>query len=171
VKRRAEGREGRWELHDGALVAMTPGRMAHLKTKAEVLFALRGAIDRAGAPCRVIPDGAMVRMAARTAFEPDALVYCGPRLPPEAIEIPNPTIVVEVLCPGTAGRDRGPKLKGYFSMPSVVHYLILDADTRMLIHHKRGQGDIIETRVVNDGDLRLDPPGLEMQLARMFAPE
>jgi hypothetical protein len=44
-------------------------------------------------------------LAARTAFEPDALVYCGPRLPPDSIEIPEPLIVVEVPSEGTAARD------------------------------------------------------------------
>ena len=73
-----------------------------------------------------------------TAFEPDALVYCGPRLPAHSIEVSEPVVVVEVLSEGTAARDHGVKLAGYFSLPSVAHYLILDADDRMAIHHKRG---------------------------------
>jgi Uma2 family endonuclease len=166
----AEGRDGRWELQDGELVAMAPQRLAHLETKAEALTALRSAIRRAKAPCHAVPDGATVRIAARTAFEPDALVYCGPRLPPDAIEIPEPVIVVEVLSEGTAARDHGPKLAGYFSLPSVAHYLILDADNRMAIHHKRGLGDVIETRILREGQLRLDPPGLEIPVEDMFAP-
>jgi len=166
----AEGRDGRWELQDGELVAMSPERLAHLETKAQILIALREAIRRAKAPCHAIPDGATVRIAARTAFEPDALVYCGPRLAGDAIEIPNPMIVVEVLSPATAARDHGVKLEGYFSLPSVMHYLILDADARKAIHHKRGQGDIIETRILSDGTFRLDPPGLEVPVADMFAP-
>jgi len=166
----AEGRDGRWELQDGELVAMAPERVAHLETKAEALIALRSAIRRANAPCHAVPDGATVRIAARTAFEPDALVYCGARLPPDSIEIPEPLIVVEVLSEGTAARDHGVKLAGYFSLISVAHYLILDPDNRMAIHHKRGPGDLIETRILKDGLLRLDPPGLEIPVQDMFAP-
>jgi Uma2 family endonuclease len=166
----ADGRDGRWELQDGELVAMSPERVAHLETKAEVMFALRSVIERARAPCRVLPDGATVRIAARTAFEPDAVVYCGARLPPDAIEIAEPIIVVEVLSDGTAARDHGVKLAGYFSLPSVAHYLILDPVSRMAIHHKRGQGDVIETRILKDDVLRLDPPGLEVPLPDLFAP-
>ncbi len=166
----AEGQEGRWELQDGEPMAMSPERVAHLETKFAVATALKSAIDRASAPCRVVPDGATVRVSTRTAFEPDALVYCGPRLPGDAVEIPSPMIVVEVLSPGTAVRDHGAKLEGYFSLPSVIHYLILDADSRRAIHHKRGQGDVIETRIPSDGVLRLDPPGLEVPVAEMFAP-
>ncbi len=93
----AEGRDGRWELQDGELVGMAPERLVHTETKYEIVAALKSAIRRANAPCHAVPDGATVRIAARTAFEPDALVYCGPRLPPDAIEIPEPLIVVEVL--------------------------------------------------------------------------
>ena len=164
----AEGREGRWELHDGRPVAMSPERVLHAETKGAVFLALKAAIERAGAPCRAVPDGAAVRIAARTSFEPDATVYCGPRLAPDAIEIPDPIIVVEVLSPSTEGRDHRAKLKGYFSLPSVQHYLILDPDTRTLIHHKRGQGDIIETRILGEGVLRLDPPGIETPVGEMF---
>ena len=111
------------------------------------------------------------RVSDTTIFEPDALVYCGPRLPPDAIEIPNPIVVVEVLSPSTAARDHGVKLSGYFSLPSVAHYLVLDPERRVLIHHKRGQGEVIETRILTEGLLRLDPPGLEAPVAEMFAAE
>ena len=111
-----------------------------------------------------------VRTAARTAFEPDALVYCGPRLPPRTIEIADPLIVVEVLSDGTAARDHGVKPAGYFSLPSVAHYLILDADNRTAIHHKRAPGDLIETRILKGGQLRPDPPGLAIPVQDMFAP-
>ena len=55
-------------------------------------------------------DGAIVRISANSAFEPDGVVYCSPRLSPERVEIPEPVIVVEVLSDGTAARDQGPKL-------------------------------------------------------------
>jgi Uma2 family endonuclease len=167
----AEAQEGRWELHDGAAVAMSPERVAHAETKDQSVKALARAIENATAPCRALPDGLGVRINHRTIFEPDALVYCGPRLPPDAIEVPNPIIVVEVLSPSTAARDHGAKLTGYFSLPSLVHYLIVDPERRVLIHHKRGQGDIIETRILTEGLLRLDPPGLETSVAELFAAE
>jgi Uma2 family endonuclease len=164
----AEGRDGRWELQDGDIVSMSPERSAHWEAKGAVFLALNAAVLRAGAPCRAVPDGATVRITARTAFEPDALVYCGPRLPSGAIEVPDPIIVVEVLSAATAGRDHGVKLKGYFSLPSLMHYLIVDAEGRMLIHHRRGGGDMLETRILNSGVLRLDPPGLDIQVTELF---
>ena len=59
---------------------------------------------------------------------------------------------------------------GYFSLPSLQHYLILDPERRVVIHHQRGRGDIIETRILSEGVVRLDPPGIEAPVAEMFPP-
>ena len=164
----AEGREGRWELIDGRPIAMAPERAAHLLTKAQAWRALREGVERAGLSCTVFPDGATVRVSPRAAYEPDALVACGEPVPPDAIEIPHPVIVVEVLSEGTAMRDHGVKLEGYFSLPSIAHYLILDPERAAAIHHRRGRGDAIETRILHSGPLRLDPPGLDLAVDALF---
>ena len=124
----AEGRPGRYELEAGEVVMMSPERAAHAESKAECYVALREAIKQAGKPCWALPDGMTVRIAADVAYEPDALVYCGDRLPGDRLEVPNPVIVVEVLSPATGQVDKTRKLTGYFSLPSVRHYLIVDAD-------------------------------------------
>jgi Uma2 family endonuclease len=164
----ADGRDGRWELRDGRPVMMAPERAIHALTKFAAQKALEAAIVRAGLPCRMFPDGMTVRIAARTAFEPDALVVCPPPSNLDTMEIPNPVVVVEVLSPSTAADDHGVKLDGYFSLPSVEHYLIVDPDRRVMIHHKRGP-EAIETRVFQEGALRLEPPGLEAEIAAFFA--
>jgi Uma2 family endonuclease len=172
----AEGREGRWELHDGlpvmissaAPVMMSPERAAHVRAKFSAAKALDGAAATACLPCEVFADGMAVRIDAGTTFEPDASVVCGARRPDETIAIDNPVIVVEVLSPSTAAIDHGRKLSGYFSLPSVHHYLILDSERRVAIHHKRGQGEAIETRVLTHGVVRLDPPGFEVAVEACF---
>ena len=63
-----------------------------------------------------------------------------------------------------AADDHELKPDGYFSLPSVEHYLIVDPDRRVVIHHKRGT-DAIETRILREGLLRLEPPGLEVEVA------
>src|SRR5260370_28604738 len=166
----AEGRDGRWELRDGQPVLMSPERAAHALTKYAAQESLKAGIKRAGLPCRMFPDGMMVRIPARNAYEPDALVVCPPP-PLDAIEIPNPVVVVEVLSPSTAADDHGVKLDGYFSLSCVEHYLILDPDRRVMIHHKRGQAGAIETRVLRDGLVRLDPPGFDAEGPTFFVEE
>lgn len=164
----AERQPERYELVNGEVFAMSPERTRHAETKFAVQTALAEAIRRAGVPCRMLPDGMTVRVDARTAYEPDALVYCGERLPGDAVEVPNPMIVAEVLSPGTKGEDTGGKLAGYFRVGSVEHYLIVDPIPRTVIHHRRA-GALIETRVASEGALRLDPPGLDLPVGDLFA--
>lgn len=159
---------GRFELIDGVVVMQQSERSAHIEAKAAVWSALRDAIRRAGLPCRAVTDGATVRINRTRVFKPDALVYCGPRVSPDTVVFPEPVIVVEVLSPDSADRDHRTKLEGYFSLAAVQHYLIVDPEARTVIHHRRGPGDDLLTRVRRSGDLKLDPPGLEVPLAELF---
>jgi hypothetical protein len=38
--------------------------------------------------------------------------------------------------------DLRDKLRGYFRVASIQHYLIVDPDKRIVIHHARGAGDV-----------------------------
>ncbi|MDX2266077.1 MAG: Uma2 family endonuclease [Hyphomicrobiales bacterium] len=162
---------GRYELEHGQVVTMQAERIEHTEAKLETVIALREAIKKAGLPCSAVTDGATVRISKTTAYEPDALVYCGEKAPRGSLEIPNPVVVVEVLSPGTAMRDAQAKLQGYFSVASVEHYLILNPETRMVTHHARAEGDAVRTRIVSDGALMLNPPGLDVSVEAMFPVE
>jgi Uma2 family endonuclease len=98
------------------------------------------------------------------------LVYCGPKLPPSALEVPNPVIVVEVISPSSGRIDTSIKLPDYFRVPSVMHYLVVDPDRRLIIHHARRDGGQILTGFVRDGAITLDPPGLELALCDIYDP-
>ena len=165
----AESHEGRYELIEGEVFAMAPQRVAHAVVKLNAVNALSAAIAKSGAPCRALPDGLTVRISKTTAFQPDALVYCGAPLPADAIEVPAPIIVVEVISPGSQYIDTGLKLRGYFQVSSVMHYLVIDPERSLLIHHRRGEGDFLTTRIAADGEMRLDPPGLTLTLSEIFA--
>ena len=116
----------------------------HGRVKFSAAIGLRNAVLAAGLPCEVFSDGMAIRIDAQATYEPDASVVCGPRAPADALEIDSPVIVVEVLSPSTAAVDHGRKLSGYFSLPSVQHYLILNPDRGAVLHHKRGVGDAID---------------------------
>jgi hypothetical protein len=95
-------------------------------------------------------------------YGPDALVYCGPRLPNHALETPNPVIVVEVASPSTRKTDETVKLDAYFSVPSVHHYLIVDPDGPRLVHYGRQAAGTPLRVIVHEGALTLSPPGIEV---------
>ena len=77
-------------------------------------------------------------------------------------------IVVEVLSPSTRHVDASAKLAGYFRIPSVQHYLIADLENRLVIHHARGEGDTLATKLIREGTLWLDPPGIELTVGELF---
>jgi Uma2 family endonuclease len=164
----AERRPGRYELVNGAVVEMSPETAGHAKRKAAVYVALMTAVRRYGVKCHVLPDGMTVRVDETTAFEPDAVVYGGEEMDAAAIEVPNPIIVAEVLSPSTRHVDLSAKLAGYLRVPSIMHYIIVDPVQPLIIHHVRQAGDTLLTRVVHDGAIALDPPGMEIAVADVY---
>lgn len=159
---------GRYERVEGEVVAMAPERGAHLRVKAAVWLALRQAITAAGVPCQALPDGATVEIGDGTDYEPDAAVNCGEPMAPEATTIPNPVVVVEVLSPSTRSTDTGGKLADYFRVPSIRHYLIVRADRPAVIHHLRDEAGRIETTLLSEGRIVLDPPGIAVEVAEFY---
>jgi len=76
--------------------------------------------------------------------------------------------VVEVLSPSTRQIDASAKLAGYFRISSVHHYLIVDPDQRLVIHHARSGLDTVMTRILHDGRIALDPPGIEVAVSDFY---
>ena len=130
---------------------------------------MRQAILAAGLPCEALPDGATVEVGDDTDYEPGAVVTCGERMGDDAVVAPNPVIVVEVLSPSTRSVDTGVKLIDYFRVPSIRHYLIVRADRRSVVHHRRRGGGGIETSIVAEGTILLEPPGIRLAVADLYA--
>ena len=160
---------GRFERVDGIVVAMAPETGAHVRVKAAVWLALRDAVAAAGLDCEAMPDGMAVE-TGESDYQPDASVHCGPRIPDEATAVPNPVVVVEVLSRSTRGVDTGAKLAGYFLVPSIQHYLIVDPKKRMIVHHRRrADGEGLHTRLVSAGSIDLSPPGIVLSVDAVYA--
>ena len=159
---------GRYERVDGVVVAMAPQTGAHLRVKAAVWLALRNALAAGRLECQAIPDGATVQ-TGESDFEPDAVVNCGPPMADGAVVAPNPVVVVEVLSRSTQGVDTGAKLAGYFLVPSIQHYLIVDPLKRMIVHHRRQpDGEGLYTRLVSAGTIDLTPPGFSLPVDAVY---
>lgn len=158
----------RYELVAGEVVAMSPERLGHARTKHRIARALEDAVSARRLPCEVLPDGVTVVIDDSTTFEPDALVRCGEPLPDEAVQVVDPLLVVEVTSPSSSRSDRGAKLEAYFRVASIAHYLIVKIENRTVIHHRKDAGGLIHTRVLKGGPLELDPPGLAVAVEAFF---
>jgi Uma2 family endonuclease len=49
-----------------------------------------------------------------------------------------------------------------------VHYLIIDPDDVLVIHHQRRDDDDILTRILREGTITLDPPGIEVAVGEFY---
>jgi Uma2 family endonuclease len=160
---------GRFERIDGIVVAMAPERISHIRRKGLARDALRRAITEAGlASCEVLGDGATVQVEDSD-FEPDALMHCGPRLPGDATNVIDPLVLVEVLSPDSGTRDRATKLRAYFRLPSVQHYLIIWPDEQRIVRHSRMPNGQVATQVFASGEIGLDPPGIMLTVEEFYA--
>jgi Uma2 family endonuclease len=160
---------GRFELQDGRVIVQQSQNVGHLRVKGRIFTVLLAAIERAGLPFYVMPDGATVRIDERTAYEPDALVAPLPEPGDASLEIPNPVIVVEVLSPSSVTRDLADKVVGYAKVASIRHYLVLDPEAKAIIWHSRdGTGAFGAPIAVREYGLRLDPLGIEVKIEDVF---
>ncbi len=157
---------GRYDRVDGWIVAMASERGAHLRIKGALYKVLDRAVAVACVPCRALPDGATVE-TGDSDYEPDALVNYGEPMADDAVAAPNPVIIVEVLSPGPTSTDTGGKLADYFCVPSVAHYLIVHRTRRMMTHH-RPTRDGIETRIIVNGSIAMDPPGIVITTEEIY---
>lgn len=151
---------GRWELVDGAPVAMAPERYIHASLKFRIARNLADAIERAGLDCEAMVDGMGVRVAEDAFYQPDVFVRCGPRPRDDQLEIDDPLIVVEVASPSTARRDETTKMFHYLSLTSVHHYLLVDPAVRRVGHYERRDDGTFLTRIWGAQSIPLDPPGI-----------
>jgi Uma2 family endonuclease len=163
-----QGDGPRTELINGQIVAMSPERIGHNRIKIAVLDALRNALIAAGIEGEVFTDRVAVPIDDYTAYEPDVLVYCGDPLPDKDMTVTDPLIVVEIISPTSVHSDTSAKLVGYFKLASVQHYLVIDPDARTVTHHTRTADGRISAQTLAAGTLRLDPPGLTLEVAALF---
>jgi Uma2 family endonuclease len=175
VTSRPEGE--RWELIEGEPVpargptlahAMAAETVTHARIKRRIDHVLTEALAKGGHPCEVFVSGPKVQIDADTAFEPDVVVSCVEI--PEGLLVPEPLLVVEVLSESTRDRDFTVKLAGYASLASVAHYLLVETRRRLVVHHHRIAGEPeFRTSIARGGVLRLDPPGLDLDLDAVYA--
>ncbi len=158
----------RTELINGQIVFMSPEQLQHNRIKKRIVYALEHEIDRTGIEAEAFTDGVTIPIDPHTAYEPDASVRLGSPLPGRDMKVPDPVIVVEVISPSSAHSDTSAKLIGYFKLPSVKHYLIIDPDARTVTHHFRGPDGTVASTIRVSGALELDPPGLTVTLTDLF---
>lgn len=121
--------EGRWELIDGFPVAMSPSPTpAHQRASVKILSAFENAIEASSCNTCAVYNFIDYKISDDIILQPDALIVCGEI---ERILSFPPALVVEIISPSTALRDRNTKFQLY-EQQGVKYYLMADIDKRKL---------------------------------------
>ena len=120
----------KWELIGGRVVKMMVGaRWDHNRIAANILTALMTGLRAAGSPCRPFAETFWLKQRfLDLAVFPDIIVQCGP-LHFEATATDNPTVLFEIVSPGSEQRDRVEKWALYQRLPSLQHYVLVERNT------------------------------------------
>ncbi len=127
--------DSRWELIDGVIYDMSPAPVIkHQSLSGQVFFGLRQALNSRGdgggdgppPPCQIFAAPIDVVLGLRTVVQPDVIVVRDPAKLANGKYVDGaPDLVVEILSPGTAKKDRLTKRLAY-QAAGVPEYLIID---------------------------------------------
>jgi Uma2 family endonuclease len=161
-----QGSERRHEFLDGVIVAMAGGSDEHnaIASRFGGLF-----VARVLRGCRsYTPDQRFWIAATARGRYSDGSIICGkPEHPPhDAQATTNPSVIVEVLSPSSAGDDDGDKRRDFQSLASLQAYVLAAQDARWVKVYRRTQrGDWrAELDVYRDGD-SFELPNLTREIA------
>jgi Uma2 family endonuclease len=126
----------RHEFVDGEVYAMAGGDDRH----ARVTLNLAGAMNLhlRGSACRAYSTDMRLNVASLGSyFYPDVMVSCSAADRAQRQAKSEPTLVVEVLSPGTASYDRGIKSFHYRQMSTMREIVLIDATSRTTEVYRR----------------------------------
>lgn len=116
--------EGNWELIEGMPYSMSPLPIpAHQIVGGNFYAIFKVALSKAGCKhCKPYPPIDW-KISEDTIVQPDVLIVCD-KIEKKFLDFP-PVLVVEILSPATASKDRGEKMELY-QQQAVKYYLIVD---------------------------------------------
>ncbi len=138
--------EGNWELIEGMPYAMSPARVpAHQTVNANLYVIFKEALKTDCEKCKVyIPID--WKIAEDTVVQPDVLIVCD-KIIKKYLDFP-PVLIVEVLSPSTASKDRGEKMELYQSQ-KVKYYLIADPQFKKIEVYELNINNVYEPIAVD----------------------
>ena len=130
--------EVKHEFYRGAIYALAGASATHNLIVANVIGELHAQLH--GKPCKVYPSDLRLKIEATELYTyPDAQVICQQLRFADGRQdtVTNPTVIIEVLSPGTEDYDRGKKFQHYRAIPSLRDYLVIAQDSARAEHYIR----------------------------------
>lgn len=126
------------EYRHGEIVAMSGASLAHNIIVSNLIFALRKCLQNSS--CLVLPsDMKVYAPECESYYYPHITVVCGKVEFHEEHKdyFLNPSVVIEVLSPGTEAYDRGEKFKCYRTIPALQEYVLVSAGQVLVERYRK----------------------------------
>lgn len=149
--------EGRWEIIEGIPYAMSPSPVPrHQLVSSNLKAEFKNAIKLKGCNHCKVYDFIDIKITEDTVLEPDGIICCKD-IKKNFLDFP-PAVVIEVLSPSTAMKDRNNKFYLYQSF-KIPYYIIVDADkneVEIYLLNAEGKYEIEELSATGQHTFNLD---------------
>ena len=157
------------EYVGGTVHAMAGAGNQHNAIAVNLVGELRARLkDR---PCRPFNSDTKVRIRLPTHvryYYPDALVVCRPNPTSDSFQ-DDPVVIVEVLSNSTRRLDDGEKRDAYFTIPSLLVYLLVEQEAAVIIAYRRtSQGFVREVYSGRETVLPLPEIQIDLPLSEVY---
>lgn len=133
-------KNARYEYLDGELRMLAGGSAYHSAIIARLSSILERNLE--DSPCWVYNSDMKLQLSESRYVYPDIMISCDQRdQEPDQTIIHYPSLVVEVLSPGTEAIDRREKLIYYQECPTIQDYIMVDTQSiRIEVYHREEDG-------------------------------
>jgi Uma2 family endonuclease len=160
----------KYEYSNGRIYAMAGGTFAHssiaLNLGAALKAHLRGKVCQvANSDMHVLPLG-----DENPTYYPDITVTCNPEdYQDESTAIRSPRLIIEVLSPSTAARDRGEKMRVYKACPSIEEYVMINTRRQEVeIYHRESANEWKNVLYTAEQAVTLASVGLTIPVSEIY---
>lgn len=168
--------DAQWEIIDGWAYMMAAPNETHHDISMALTRKFADFLD--GKPCKLFTAPFDVRLfphavnqKEKALVQPDLFVVCDPEKRDGTKINGAPDLVIEILSPSNASRDRYVKLNLY-KKAGVREYWIVDPESQVVqVYTLEGQRHIVNTYYVTDALQCAIFPGLELMLRDIFPNE
>lgn len=129
----------RHEYVNGMIVAMAGATPRHNILVANMASGMNA---RLGGKCRAVTSDQRLHIPATGIYTyPDVVLICGEwKLhAKDRATVLNPSLLVEVLSPATEAYDRGAKFRHYQHISTLMDYVLVAQDERLVEHFRRSE--------------------------------
>ncbi len=159
------------EYVNGEIEAMAGASDRHVTISGNAFALLKSHLR--GSDCRTYISDMKVHVETDNAFYyPDVMVSCDPedQQPAQDYAKRHPKLIIEVLSPSTADKDRGSKFASYRKLPSLEEYLLIDqADYYMELFRRQNSDEwVLMTRSGAEAVIELHSIGFTGTLAAFY---